>query len=60
MNACIGLLDESAIRPGKLGTHRLSWHETQDLTDHTARRRDRAFLESLQAGEILRVASRRL
>jgi hypothetical protein len=33
--------------------HRLSWHETQDLTDYTARRRDRALLESSKAGSIL-------
>jgi hypothetical protein len=25
--------------------HRLSWHETQDLTDHTVRRHDQAVME---------------
>jgi hypothetical protein len=38
--------------------HRLSWHETQDLTDYTARRRDRVLPESSKAGKTLPAASR--
>jgi hypothetical protein len=38
--------------------HRLSWRETQDLTDHTARRHDRAVLASPQACSTLWTASR--